>query len=173
MRKHIIITLLTLSLSLPLSIAGDLIAGINFGDSREQVKTKLLGSNLVASDLPKSMFSRIGLNGAFQTTESLKGLKFSLYFSWSDDQLTEITYRSTTAPPASIKAAWSHSINLLSAIHRKAKNAGDYPQVNQLQDKKILYSHEWKNGAGFLYLGVGKITGEYNLTITFSKIKLS
>ena len=171
--KFLTTILLTLSLMMPSAMAAELLAGIKFGDSRDQVSAKLDQSNQVTSTLPKAMISRVGLNGAYQTTQSLKGLKFSLYFGWENDKLTQITYRSTSAPPASIKQAWNYSINLLSAIHRKASNAGDYPKLNELKDKGILYSHEWKSGAGYIYLGVGKISGKYNINITFSSIKLS
>ncbi len=169
--------ILTLCLS-SVSYAGDLIANINYGESREIVTKKLSNCKIVKSSIPSTMFARIGLNGSFTTTRDLAGLKFTLYFDWTESKgLKELTYRSDALVSYSydqkLKQKWEHAINLLSAIHGRASNAGTYPKKSEVKPDTIQFSHEWKTKSGYVYLGVGQQAKKYSLNITFTKFSLS
>ncbi len=169
--------ILTLCLS-SVSHAGDLIANINYGESRDTVTSKLSKSKAVKSSMPANMFARLGINGSFTTTKDLAGLKFTLYFDWTKSNgLKEITYRSDALVSYSydqkLKQKWQHAINLISAIHGKASNAGVYPKKSDVILDSIQFSHEWKTDDGYIYLGVGQQAKKYSLNITFSKDSLS
>lgn len=158
--------------------AGELVAGVTYGESRDAVTSKLLKCKLVKTTVPSNMFARLGLNGSFVTTKELDSLKYTLYFDWNDSSgLKEINYRSDSMANHSyenqLKQKWSYAINLLSAIHGSAKNAGDYPNKSELTNGGIQYSHEWKTSTGYLYLGTGQLESSYNLNITFSQFSLS
>ncbi len=155
-----------------------LISGINFGDGRDDVTKKLQKSQVVKSEVPPTMLTRVGLNGSFKTVNALKGKKFLLYFNWSDaDSLDELTFRSTAYNTASyntqLKSLWNSAIQLLSSIHGKTQNAGEYPNASLLKNGGIRFSHEWQTNDGFIYLGTGKENGEVHLIITFSKEKMT
>ena len=175
--KTIILALCFCSLS-SFTFAGDLIAGINYGDTRDTVMKKLSDCKLVKSTMPKTMFARLGMNGAYKTTNELSGLKFALYFDWTDSRgLRQMNYRSDGLPShdydKNLRYIWEKTINLLSSMHGKPKNAGEYPKKSELKPNTILFSHEWKTGTGYIYLGVGQDTSKYSLNITFSKVSLS
>jgi hypothetical protein len=158
--------------------AGDLIGNINYGESREIVTNKLSNCKAVKSSMPSNMFARIGLNGSFTTTQDLAGLKFTLYFNWTDSgALEEVTFRSDALASYSydqrLKQKWQYAINLLSAIHGRAINAGEYPKKSEVTSDSIQFSHEWKTDSGYVYLGVGQQTKKYSLNITFSKFSLN
>jgi hypothetical protein len=160
------------------SYASELIAGLNYGESRDAVTSKLLKCKLVKTNVPANMFARLGLNGAFITTKELEGLKFTLYFDWTDSAgLKEINYRSEAiaghAYDGQLKEKWSQAINLLSAIHGRAKNAVEYPKKSELSSENIQFSHEWKTSTGYVYLGTGQLESNYSLNITFSQFILS
>lgn len=169
---------LTISLSLiSVTTAGDLIANINYGETRDIIANKLSKSNLVTSGVDSSLLARTGLNGSFKTTRDLAGLKFSLYFDWTDSSgLKEMTYRSDSIPASQydqkVKKSWKHAINVISAIYGRASNAGDYPKKAEVTPGQIQFSHEWKTNRGYIYLGVGKETNDYSLNITFSRFSL-
>ncbi len=171
----VIVSVLSLT---TISYASDLIANLSYGESRTEVAKKLNASKLVSGNIDASLIARIGLNGTFTTTKKLKGLKFSLYFDWrKSGGLREITYRSETLPHHNynhrLKQTWEYAINLLSAIHGKARNAGEYPAQADVKPDNIQFSHEWRTGNGFVYLGVGQENNKYSINITFSKILLS
>jgi hypothetical protein len=169
--------ILTLCLS-SVSHAGDLIANINYGETREGVTKKLSSCKDLKTSTPTTMFARIGLNGTFTTTKDLSGLKFTLYFDWSEsNELKSITYRSDAIVSygydQKLKQKWQYAINFISAIHGRASNAGEYPKKSDVLDDKIQFSHEWKTNEGYVYLGVGQQAKKYSLNITFSKFLLS
>ncbi len=160
------------------SVANELIAGINYGDTRDTVTSKLSKSKSVKTTVAPSMMARLGLNGSFITTHELDGLKFSLYFDWTDASgLKEINYRSDAMAghtyDGQLKEKWSYAYNLISAIYGRARNAGEYPKKNELSSGSIQFSHEWKSSTGYIYLGTGQLENNYSLNITFSQIKLS
>lgn len=179
MKKHL--TIFALLLHSLVSHAGDLISGIQYGDSSDEVMAKLEKSDLVNSNLDKSMFARVGMNGSFETTNTLKGMKFKLYFDWQDSgstrKLSQMTFRSN---PTSLKgnkpnllSAWVYAQNILTAKFGNPTNSGEYPKTSKLPDGGIIYSHEWKTRQGYVYLGLGKEEGKINLSINFCKSKLS
>jgi len=154
--------------------AGDLPANINYGDSRDEVMEKLMKSSAFTSSVSPSLFTRLGLNGSFESTKDINGLKFKLYFDWiRNEGLTEINYRSSDLPESeysnSLMKHWRYTINLLSAIHGRAAKAGPYPKKSDVTEGKIIYSHEWRTDEGFIYLGVGMINGKYCTSISFTK----
>lgn len=158
--------------------ASELLAGISYGESRDAVTSKLLKCKTVKTTVAPTMMARLGLNGSFVTTKELNGLKYTLYFDWTESSgLKEITYRSEAMAGHSydtqLKQKWEYAINLLSAIHGRAKNAGDYPKKSELSSGGIQFSHEWQTSTGFLYLGTGQLESSYSLNITFSQFSLS
>ena len=172
-----ITSLAMLSLS-SLASAGDLIANINYGDTKPEVTAKLKNSKLLKSDIPDNLFGRAGLNGSFTTTRYLAGLKYSLYFDWSDSsKLTQVTFRSDPLPRGAydrgLQASWKQAINFLSSIHGAATNAGEYPKKGEIKPGTMRYSHEWKTNNGHIYLGTGQDTKGYNLVITFCEAALT
>lgn len=174
---HAIILILTLSLS-PFTSASELIGGINYGESRDIVTSKLIKCKGLKTTLPPTMLARLGLNGSFITKNELAGLKFSLFFDWTDSSgLKEINYRSDAMAghtyDGQLKEKWDYAYNVISAIYGRAKNAGDYPKKNEISTGKIQFSHEWQSSTGYIYLGVGQLESNYSLNITFSQLKLS
>ncbi len=172
------LTILSLSSIATIANAGDLLANINYGETRDIVTNKLTKSKAVKATVPESMIARVGLNGSFSTTRELAGLKFALYFDWNDSSgLKEITYRSDALPNSSydqrLKSTWDYAINLISAIYGKASNAGEYPKRSEITKGSIQFSHEWKTRNGYIYLGIGQETKDYSLNITFSKVSLN
>lgn len=162
------------------SHAGDLIGGIQYGDSEEAVIQKLKKSGLAKAEIDKSMLARTGINGAYETTNTLKGMPFKLYFDWdrvgTKKNLNQITFRSSPIPEGEydlkLKSAWSYAKNLLNIMYGKPANSGRYPSLNKVSDGGLMYSHVWKNEEGFVYLGIGKEDEKLNLSITFRKDKL-
>ncbi len=179
MKKFLIISLFLIH-SL-VSNAGDLIGGIKYGDSEEVVIKKLDQSGLAKAQIDKSMFARTGINGAYETTNSLKGMRFKLFFDWnrfgSDKSLNQITFRSSPiqvgAYNSILKSAWVYAQNLLSSMYGKPTNEGDFPKLTKLSESGIMYSHEWRTSDGYVYLGIGKQNAKLNLSIGFHKNQLS
>jgi hypothetical protein len=173
----LILSILLTICIIPATYAGELIANLKYGDSREVVTSKLISCKLVKSTVPKTMFARIGLNGSFATTKELQGLKFTLYFDWTESSgLKEINYRSNTLGSSSydqqLKQKWQYAYNLISSIYGRASNAGEYPKKNEITSGKIQFSHEWETNDGYIYLGVGQQENKYSLNITFSQFSL-
>jgi len=169
--------ILSLSLLTSFTNADELIANLNYGDTRKIVTKKLNASPAFKAKISSGLFGRVGLNGAFTTTNELANLKFKLYFDWNNSEgLKDVTFRSTPMPIASyskkVQNSWAYAINLLSSIHGTATNAGEYPKKNTLQAGGIQYSHEWKTTNGYVYLGTGQESKGYNLVITFSSVAL-
>jgi len=179
MKKHFIIFLVFVQSVA--TQAGDLISGIQYGETQEAVTIKLANSNLVSAELDESLFGRVGLNGSYETVNTLHGMKFKLYFDWQDNgpirQLTQMTFRSRpislTGYTSTLEPAWSYAQNMISARFGKPSNAGDFPKASSLEDGGIMYSHEWKTNEGFVYLGIGKEAGKLNLSISFHKNQLT
>lgn len=162
---------------IPECYGSNLVGDVNYGETRDTVSKKLSNSPLLASGVDASLQARTGLNGVFTTTRYLAGLKFSLYFGWSDsDRLSEITYRSQPIQASEydqqVKISWQYAINVLSGIYGRASNAGEYPKKNLISKGQIQYSHEWKTNKGFIYLGVGKEVRDYSINITFQESRL-
>lgn len=172
-----ILSILVLSLS-ALTSSADLIANLSYGDSRETVTSKLKNSPLVKANIADNLFGRVGLNGSFTTTGNLAGMKYALYFDWSESgELQLVTFRSIALPSAAydqrLKTSWKEAINLLSSMHGTTSNAGEYPKKAEIKPGNMLYSHEWKTNNGYIYLGTGQETKGYNLVITFTEDALA
>ncbi len=175
MKKFALISLLTFS---PLtSQAGDIIGNLEYGDTEDTVISKLQKSSLVSSNLDKSMFARVGVNGSFETTNTLSNMKFKLFFDWdlsgSDKKLTEVILRSApqdiTISNKAIKSAWKDATNLLTAMHGKPLASGEQPDFSNIPDGGIMYASYWKTDDGYVYLGAGMEANKLNLTICLRK----
>ena len=169
------IALLSLS-SLP-SMA-DLIAGIKFGDTQEQVEKKLQNSSLADAKINKSLFGKTGLNGAFKTTTKMGGLQYAIYYNWDDNnKLEHLNFHSQYFPKTDfqgkLKSSWSHLTNLLSSINGKATNANDFPSKGDIAMDAMYFTHEWKTETGYIYMGPGLEVDGYTLVITFTKEPLT
>lgn len=172
-----IITGLVLSVS---ATAGDVYAGLRFGDTEKEVIAKLELSKLTHSDVPKTLFARVGLNGSFKVVPKLKNLSFALYFDWAkgaEKKLTSIILRSNKLPASDydtkLKNAYDYTVNLLSSTYGRPSNSGSFPTKEKVGgDEQVHFSHEWKTDEGFVYLGVGQQAGEFVLTINFTKDSL-
>lgn len=177
---RILITLLT-SLSLAVSASAQgVYAGLNYGDNEKTVIAKLKKSKLTNSDVPDTLFGRVGLNGTFKIIPKLKTLSFSLFFDWNeerDKKLKTVILQSNKLPASAfngkLKNAHQYAINLLSSTYGRPSNAGKYPSQGQIGGNgAIHYSHEWKTDKGYVYLGVGEQEGKYVLAISFNKNSL-
>jgi len=121
--------------------AGDLIAGLEYQFTEEEVIETLEKSDLIISQKESKLFGRVGLNGTFQAKHPIGNLQFALYFGWenekNDKRLNELTLRSAPITSHSWKGSISHvymgvgkinnKLNLIISFFEKplkAKSAG-------------------------------------------------
>jgi len=155
--------------------AGDLIAGLEYQFTEEEVIETLEKSDLIISQKESKLFGRVGLNGTFQAKHPIGNLQFALYFGWenekNDKRLNELTLRSApitiSAHQETLIPAYEKAINLLSRMHNEPINAGEFPNIGKLAEGGVIYSHSWKGSISHVYMGVGKINNKLNLIISF------
>jgi len=166
----------TLTLS-TLPSLGDIIAGVEFGDDRDEVEKKLTESPLADAKINNGLFGRSGLNGSFKTTKKLANLQYAIYYNWDDnDKLKHLNLHSSSmhgkAYDGELKSSWEYLVNFLSSMHGKATNAVDYPAKDQLVIDTTYFTHEWKTETGFLYMGPGLKKDGYTIVMSFTKTSL-
>lgn len=153
---------------------GDAFGPLQFGDSRNEVEEKLLASSVVKTDVDKTLFGRTGLNGVFETSQTIGGLPCFLYFDWNKSgNLQEVTLRTKglAAPSYATKlqATWNELIDLLNKLYGKPISIAPYPKQNELQDGLMLASHLWRTSDGYsVLLGTGQEQGSFNVAVRFT-----
>lgn len=145
-----------------------------FGDSREQVKAKLLASKLVSSTIDDTFFGRFGLNGTFRTNKQIGGLTCELFFDWSKGgNLKEVSLQTqplgSAAFPERIRTNWAELAKLLSILHGNPLQAADFPASSDLQNDLFLGSHLWRlEGGGTAMLGIAMEADQYMVVVRFT-----
>ena len=170
-----LITAAVLTLSL-LPSMGQLIAGINFGDNKEEVEKKLKESNLADANRnnKNTAFGSTGKNEAFKTTTKLNELQYEIHYNWDkDNKLESLNFHSQNISKdefqGKLKTSWAHLTNFLTNIHGKATSAVEYPAQDSIVMNSIYFTHEWKTETGYLYMGAGLKENGYTLVMNFTK----
>lgn len=151
---------------------------LDFGDSQETVLTKLNASDLVKGNLNKVMLARVGLDGVFQTTDTIGGLHCELYFDWdTSKKLREVILRTKPQPAAVyeslLKRNWSALISLISDMHGKPLQGNLFPSKKKLEDGLNLSTHLWKTATGHsVLLGAGQDRDQYTVVVRISAKKI-
>lgn len=153
---------------------GDAFGPLQFGDKRNEVEAKLLESSLVKANVDAGLFGRTGLNGVFETTETIGGLPCFLYFDWTNSGgLQEVTLRTKELDSMSyaskLQGTWNELINLLNKLYGKPISISPYPEQKELQDGLMLASHLWRTNDGHsVLLGTGQNQSNYNVSVRFT-----
>ncbi|GHC66061.1 hypothetical protein GCM10007100_37340 [Roseibacillus persicicus] len=153
---------------------GDAFGPLKFGDTRNEVEAKLLDSSLVKSNIEAGLFGRTGLNGVFETTETIGGLPCFLYFDWTNSGgLQEVTLRTkdlgAMAYTSKLQATWNELINLLNKLYGKPLSVSPYPEQKELQDGLMLASHLWRTNDGHsVLLGTSQAQSNYTVSVRFT-----
>lgn len=153
---------------------GDAFGPLRFGDNRTQVEEKLLSSNAVKANVDQTLFGRTGLNGVFETSQTVGGLSCFLYFGWNElGNLQEVTLRtkplSADFYPGKLNATWKELTALLNKLYGNPVSESPYPNQNELQDGLILSSHLWRTSDGYsVLLGTGQERSDYIVTVRFT-----
>lgn len=149
-----------------------------FGDTRKEVLAKLKASKMVESTIDETFFGRLGLNGTFRTRQQIGGLHCELYFDWSSSGvLDEISLQTqplgADSYDSNLKDNWSELIKVLSQLHGRPLQSGNYPKRSELQDDVFLASHLWRlEDGGSVLLGTSMQTGQYKVAVRFTTEKL-
>ena len=145
-----------------------------FGDNRREVEAKLKESKIVESSLDETFFGRFGLKGTFRTKQQIGGLHCELYFDWTPGGgLDEISLQTqalgSESYPTRLQKNWSELASLLSTLHGKPLQAGDYPSLGDLQNDLFLASHIWRlDGGGSALLGTSMQAGKCLIVVRFT-----
>lgn len=148
---------------------------LSFGDTREEVLSKLKASEFVMMTIDETFIGRTGLNGIFKTRRKIGGLDAMLYFDWSaNNQLQEITLQTATYPPSEINGplttCWSDFVGLLTTLHGKPLHADGALRTGRIQDGSMLPTHLWKlEGGGSAMLGAAKDGDLYQIVVRFTR----
>jgi hypothetical protein len=151
---------------------------LHFGDTRQQVEDKLKKSAFVETTIDETFFGRLGLNGTFRTRRQIGGLHCELYFGWTPDgSLNEITLQTQPLGPdsydSSLKDNWSELIKVLSQLHGKPVQSGDYPGRDKMQNDLFLASHLWRlENGGSALLGTSMQAERYLVVVRFTTEKI-
>lgn len=144
---------------------------LEFGDSRATVESKLEKSNLVTTNVGKTLFGRTGLNGIFRTKATIGGLHCYLFFDWSaSGNLREVSLQTQPVNKSqyrtNLRGNWYELIDLLSKLHGRPLQAAEFPGIEDLQNGLILGSHLWRTDEGHsVILGTGQEGAGYNVVV--------
>ena len=151
---------------------------LHFGDTREQVLTKLKASKIVELRVAESLLGRFGLNGSFQTRKDIGGLRCRLFFDWTKDgQLREVSLQTEALPadayPIQLKTCWEDLAKLLTTLYDVPVQKGDFPPLIGLNDGAFLASHYWRlAGGGTAILGSARDNKSYTIVVRFIQQEL-
>ncbi len=170
-RNILLLSILSLS---TLPSLGQLLGGVEVGDTRNEVEKKLKASPLVDAKRESTLFETSGLNGSYKTTNTLDDLQYTVHYNWIEGKtLQSLSLHSAHMPatqyPTKLKTSWKYLVNYLSSRHGKASSASTYPQKDHLAMDSILFTHKWKTDTGNLYMGPGLAKNGYKLVMTFTK----
>ncbi len=153
--------------------------GLNFGDSSEQVRTKLRASKFVALNIPEDLIARTGLNGVFQLKVKVGNLDAALFFEWTEENtLKEIQIRTATLPAAEYEAklcpCLQEFIALLTNLHGQPVQAIAKFDPKLVTEGSLLSSHVWKiEQGGSALLGIGCEKGKYQVVVRLTEEKIA
>jgi hypothetical protein len=148
---------------------------LSFGDTREQVLSKLKASEFVMMTTDETFIGRTGLNGIFKTRRKIGGLDAMLYFDWSaNDQLQELNLQTANYPASEINGplttCWKEFIELLTTLHGKPLHADRELRTNSIPDGSMLPTHLWKlEGGGSAMLGAAKEGNLYQIVVRLTR----
>lgn len=132
-----------------------------FGDTRQDVTTKLLRSELVELTFDEHLLARLGLNGAFRTRATIGGLPVSLFFDWDDQSaMREVSLQTTPHPADQVTENLVPCIDALKdtlvAIHGPPKKSTSLPALGALAEGMFIGSHLWEIEQGTILLGLAR-----------------
>jgi hypothetical protein len=148
---------------------------LNFGDTRQQVLTKLKASKLVELNVDETFLGRLGFNGTFQTRKDIGGLRCLLFFDWSEGGLMrEVSLQTqplpATAYPTRLKACFDDFAKLLATLHGPPLQDAKYPPLTDLTDGAFLASHLWRlEGGASVLLGTARDRDTYTTVVRFTQ----
>lgn len=148
---------------------------LHFGDTRQQVLTKLKASKIVELSVDETFLGRLGLNGTFQTRKDIGGLRCMLFFDWSDGGLMrEVSLQTQSlaaaAYPTRLKTCWTDFAKLLTTLYGTPLQNASYPQQADLTDGAFLASHLWRlEGGGSVLLGTARENDSYTTVVRFTQ----
>lgn len=148
-----------------------------FGDSREEVTKKLKESKMLEAGIGEQFMGRTGLNGTYRTRKKIGGLQCELYFDWTGgNTLKEISIQTQSVPKDlyvnRLKGTWEELAELLTTLHGKPVQAGEFPRVQDLDGDSFLPSHLWKVKGGSALLGTTKQGATCMIVVRFTTKKI-
>lgn len=148
---------------------------LHFGDTRQQVLTKLKTSKIVRLSVDETYLGRLGLNGSFQTRNDIGGLRCLLSFDWSDGGLmTEVSLQTQPVPADAyttrLKSCLDDFAKLLTTLYGQPLQNAKYPLITDLSDGTFLASHLWRlEGGGSAMLGTARENNSYTTVVRFTQ----
>jgi len=158
-----------------LNASNSVFAGLNFGDSKDVVMSKLKKSDIVESSVSDIHLGRTGLNGIFRTKAKIGPYKCSVFFDWtSQDKLKEITLRTDDLQASdydtNIKRCWEQMVHLTGEIIGSPVHKTTYPMQNNMQDGMSMNTHLYRiQSGGSALVGIGFQDGKYMVTTRFTR----
>ncbi|MBK1833797.1 hypothetical protein [Roseibacillus ishigakijimensis] len=150
---------------------GNAFGPLSFGDSRAEVEEKLLQSSFVKTKVDRGLFGRTGLNGIFETAQSIGDLPCFLYFDWDTaGGLREVTLRTKDEAVGSYRSklhpTWTELIELLAKLYGNPLSKSPFPEANKLEMGSIIGTHLWRTGEGHsVFLGPARSMDGYNVSV--------
>ncbi len=147
---------------------------LSFGDTRDQVVTKLKASTLVELTVAETLLGRSGINGMFHTRQKIGGLGASLFFDWSESGgMKELSLQTDTLPASSyqsaLKPSWLEFSQLLTTLYGQPIQKSPLPACASLADGSFTPSHMWAlDGGGTARLGTARDGDQYQVVVRFS-----
>lgn len=144
---------------------------LEFGDSREEVMAKLNRSRFVEGEVVEALLARTGMDGIYRTTHKIGGLQCSLFFEWTrGGYLREVSLRTKGLEKKEYDRAlhsnWKEWIQLLTQLHGRPRQDGEYPHIDELDDGLVLGSHLWHTQNGHsVILGTGQDGRRYSVVV--------
>jgi len=143
---------------------------LTYRDKRKDITRKLDRCPRVEAVGSKTMLGRTGLNGFYRTKKTVSGMKFSIYFTWAEnnEDLSEVTLRSAGQPSINgkIRSAWNELTAVLSEVYGKATFNNNIASEAELNQAPVIFGALWKTNDGHaVALGVGR--DEYGKTLLF------
>lgn len=148
-----------------------------FGDSRAEVTAKLKSSKMLEQGVGEAFMGRTGLNGVYRTRKKIGGLQCELYFDWTGgDTLKEISIQTQAVPTDvyvnRLKGTWEELAEILTTLHGKPVQAGEFPKLADLNSDTFMPSHLWKVKGGTALLGATKQGATCMVIVRFTTKKI-
>ena len=149
-----------------------------FGETRDNVLTKLKASKFVELTIDQTFLGRSGINGVFRTRKKIGDLEASLYFDWNEaDMLKELTLQTETLPASDYKSklepSWQGFIGLLTNLYGKPIQQGSFPSLETITDGAFVPSHLWPlEAGGSVLLGSARDGENYQIVVRFTQKKI-